>query len=289
MPKLFKQPLTWLWLIGLLGLIFSVVPVQANQNDMHRLASSPYDVIAAVNAVRAANGLPPYKANDALMAAAQSHSEYQADLGSLTHSGANGSTPKQRAVAAGYGGGKTVFVSENIAPAPAQAPSESTQTVPAALQATATPDPSQIIQPILVSTPLSDGSVVHVVQSGQFLISIADLYGITLDELLKLNNLTEKSIIHPGDKLLIKPAQVSPTPTMGEVPPSLPATRPTLISTTNTPTPRPTQELALSSPTPGPHPDKADSSIDPLLVAVVILVVVGLAFVLVGSLMKRKI
>jgi hypothetical protein len=33
----------------------------------------------------------------------------------------------------------------------------------------------------------------------------------------------------------------------------------------------------------------ADSTIDPLLVAVVILVVVGLAFVLVGSLMKRKI
>ncbi len=345
MPKLLKQPLTWFWLVSLLGLALLVVPVQANRNDAHRLTSSPYDVIAAVNAVRAANGLPPYKANDALMAAAQAHSEYQADLGSLTHSGANGSTPKQRAVAAGYGGGKTVFVSENIAMGlnmtaqgavniwqgdnlhlstmlsfsyqdagvgvavvedvvyytlnagnvsgstapPVQEPTGSTQTPLATVQATATLDASQIIQPILVSTPLPDGSVVHIVQSGQFLINIANLYGISLEELLELNGLTEKSIIYPGEELLIQPAQASPTATATETPPSPTPTPPILDTATMMPTSTTIHEPVLGSPTPSPQSDPADSTIDPLLVAVVILVVVGLAFVLVGSLMKRKV
>lgn len=345
MPKLLKQPLTWFWLVSLLGLVLSVVPAQANRNDARRLASSPYDVIAAVNAVRAANGLPPYKANDALMAAAQAHSEYQANLGSLTHSGANGSTPKQRAVAAGYGGGKTVFVSENIAMGmnmtaqgavniwqgdslhlstmisfsyqdagvgvavvedvvyytlvagnvsgstapPVQEPTGSTQTPLATLQETATLDASQIIQPILVSTPLPDGSVVHIVQAGQFLINIANLYGISLEELLKLNGLTEKSIIYPGDELLIQPAQASPTATATEALPSPTPTLPILDTATMMPTSTTIQESVLGSPTPSPQSDPADTTLDPLLVAVVILVVVGLAFVLVGSLMKRKV
>ncbi|MEW5870410.1 MAG: CAP domain-containing protein [Chloroflexota bacterium] len=77
-------------------------------------AGSAYDVIAAVNQLRAANGLAPYQINGALMAAAQAHSEYQASIGSVTHSGAGGSSPKTRAAAAGYGGGASFSLSENI-------------------------------------------------------------------------------------------------------------------------------------------------------------------------------
>jgi len=73
-----------------------------------------YEVISLVNQLRAARGLAPYQANSALMAAAQAHSEYQASIGSITHSGAGGSRPADRAVAAGYGGGLKVYVSENI-------------------------------------------------------------------------------------------------------------------------------------------------------------------------------
>jgi uncharacterized protein YkwD len=86
--------------------IFS--PVQAKTDNA-------YDLIAAVNQLRAANGLPAYEINGALMAAAQAHSEYQAASGSITHTGAGGSSPKSRAAAAGYGSGAAIFITENIA------------------------------------------------------------------------------------------------------------------------------------------------------------------------------
>lgn len=73
-----------------------------------------YQVIGLVNQVRAAYGLPALQANSALMAAAQGHSDYQASIGSITHSGAGGSTPNSRAAAAGYGGGAKIYISENI-------------------------------------------------------------------------------------------------------------------------------------------------------------------------------
>lgn len=75
----------------------------------------PWQLIAEVNALRASYGLPAYEVNNALMAAAQSHSEYQASIGTWTHSGPGGSRPHDRAVAAGYGGGAQVYVSENVA------------------------------------------------------------------------------------------------------------------------------------------------------------------------------
>ncbi|MFM8321711.1 MAG: CAP domain-containing protein, partial [Chloroflexota bacterium] len=77
-------------------------------------APSPYDVIAAVNSVRAAHGLAGFTTNGALMAAAQAHSDYQAAIDSTTHTGSGGTTVKTRALAAGYGGGADVSVIENI-------------------------------------------------------------------------------------------------------------------------------------------------------------------------------
>ena len=47
-----------------------------------------------------------------------------------------------------------------------------------------------------VSTPNPDGSIVHVVQSGQTLVGVANVYGIPLQDLLKLNNLSI-GIDHP--------------------------------------------------------------------------------------------
>jgi LysM repeat protein len=78
-------------------------------------AGSAYDMIAAVNQFRAANGLAPLQNNSALMAAAQAHSEYQASIGTVTHTGAGGSRALDRARAAGFGGGAQIYVSENIA------------------------------------------------------------------------------------------------------------------------------------------------------------------------------
>ena len=51
-------------------------------------------------------------------------------------------------------------------------------------------------------------SIVHAVQYGDTLWSIAEAYGITLNELLNLNNLTEDAIILPGNELLVRLANV---------------------------------------------------------------------------------
>jgi hypothetical protein len=43
----------------------------------------------------------------------------------------------------------------------------------------------------------------HVVRSGETLSLIAQRYGITVNELCRINRLTPKSVIHPGQKILV--------------------------------------------------------------------------------------
>jgi LysM repeat protein len=98
--------LSFLSILLLLG--FEAVPASAQ-------ASSAYDVVAAVNDFRTSNGLPALQVDPILMSVAQAHSDYQASINTVTHTGAGGTRPVDRAVAAGFGGGATVFISENIA------------------------------------------------------------------------------------------------------------------------------------------------------------------------------
>ena len=60
------------------------------------------ELISAVNSLRASRGLPPYNANPILMQIAQAHADYMAATGNVTHYGADGSRPYQRALGAGY-------------------------------------------------------------------------------------------------------------------------------------------------------------------------------------------
>ncbi|MBW2345366.1 MAG: LysM peptidoglycan-binding domain-containing protein [Deltaproteobacteria bacterium] len=46
----------------------------------------------------------------------------------------------------------------------------------------------------------------HKVNAGESLYRIAQKYGITVDELLRLNNLNKNQAIYPGQKLLVAPA-----------------------------------------------------------------------------------
>jgi LysM repeat protein len=103
-----KFPLFFV-LILLVNLLW-VLPVQPGSAQ-----GSASDLLEAVNQFRAANGLPPYRADSALMAAAQGHSEYQAGQGGWSHSGPGGSTSTQRAAAAGYGGNASIRCTENVA------------------------------------------------------------------------------------------------------------------------------------------------------------------------------
>lgn len=65
-------------------------------------AASPYDLINAVNALRASYGLAPYTVSPILMAVAQSHADYMAATGNVSHTGLGGSTVTERLLAAGY-------------------------------------------------------------------------------------------------------------------------------------------------------------------------------------------
>lgn len=60
----------------------------------------------------------------------------------------------------------------------------------------------------------ADGSIVHVVQAGDTLDSIAFAYGVTRADLLALNNITDPRIIQIGQEIIVRaPVQPTPTPT----------------------------------------------------------------------------
>jgi LysM repeat protein len=95
--------------------------------------------------------------------------------------------------------------------------------------------PTQTTYQIFVtSAPDEVGAIYHEVQTGQAAWTIAVYYKIDLAELLSLNNLTEDSLLIPGDILLIHSPETptnTPEPTQ-ELPTSTPtATEKSLIST----------------------------------------------------------
>ena len=95
----------------LIGIAFATRPAQAASTS----SLTAYDLIAGVNQLRLSNGLNELSANNLLMIAAQSHSEYQASLGYWTHQGSGGSTETDRAMAVGYGNGASVACDEAVA------------------------------------------------------------------------------------------------------------------------------------------------------------------------------
>jgi LysM repeat protein len=83
-------------------------------------------------------------------------------------------------------------------------------------------------------TPESDGNYYHTVQSGETLLGIANLYDVSLNELMTWNSLDASSIIYPEHKLILQvtpPASATPTPA-----PSTPTITLTTIPPTRTPT-----------------------------------------------------
>ncbi|HEY9152704.1 MAG TPA: CAP domain-containing protein [Anaerolineales bacterium] len=116
----------------ILSLGFSNNIVAFADDDRLPAAYSAYDLISAVNALRASNGLSAYTANSILMGTAQAQANYMASSGSVTHYGANGSLPYQRALAAGYPVENALtnppgFFSENIVGGPNLTPQKAVQ------------------------------------------------------------------------------------------------------------------------------------------------------------------
>jgi LysM repeat protein len=151
--------------------------------------------------------------------------------------------------------------------------------------------PSQ--QGIMTSTPNPDGSIVHTVQAGESLNSIAEAYQVSVAEIKALNGLTGDDIF-PGDTLTIR---VAPTPD--------PTNTPTITATPTrepTSTKRPTRTPTLT-PQPattggtGLTPEAASSdeaSLPPdkvsniLLGAIITLGVIGAGMMIAGSVMGRR-
>lgn len=211
-------------------------------------------ILAGVNAVRAEYGLPPYQWNAALAAAAQNQASYMATNNIYSHTGAGGSSPQTRALAAGYIGRAT----ENIVGGTNLTPSQGViwwrnsathfntmisnqyihagvgfaqghdqnfyalvvgvpgDAIPAVADTTLPDEALAPVAPIVLAAPREDGSIVHTIGSGQSLWAIAARYEIPLEQLLLYNNLSEASLISPGDTLLIRLAEGQeppPTPT----------------------------------------------------------------------------
>lgn len=78
----------------------------------------------------------------------------------------------------------------------------------------ATPTPYGRIVP---AAPDADGRIVHEVQAYQALITIADAYQVPMDRILSLNGLQADWALQIGQKLLISPGNVTPSPTLSAI------------------------------------------------------------------------
>jgi uncharacterized protein YkwD len=89
----------------------------------------------------------------------------------------------------------------------------------------------QYIIPVKRSTARPDGNVIHKVQYGQSLWSIAVTYNTTIDQICAWNNLGDSTEIYDGQVLLVQMRATQPPPTT-----QTPQTSPTSFFMTATPT-----------------------------------------------------
>jgi LysM repeat protein/uncharacterized protein YkwD len=66
---------------------------------------------------------------------------------------------------------------------------------------------------VVTSTPDTDGKIIHIVAAYQTLIKIAEAYSVKVDTILNLNKLQVDWPLQIGQKLLIYPGNVTPSPT----------------------------------------------------------------------------
>lgn len=108
-----RKPIFLLAFAFLLALAISLWPREGQALPADKpVIQNGYDLLAAVNSLRASNGLPAYSANTTLMQIAQAHADYLAATGGASgHVGPGGTSPRDRAAAAGYPLG--TYFSEN--------------------------------------------------------------------------------------------------------------------------------------------------------------------------------
>jgi len=100
----------------------------------------------------------------------------------------------------------------------------------------------QLVEPVFTVTPQEDGSIVHTVKYGQALSTIATWYGVTIDQIMQLNNLINENI-YVGQTLIIRLAPTPTDHTHAHQYPRQPTRTPSL-------TPTPTRQVTPRTPTP---------------------------------------
>jgi LysM repeat protein len=78
----------------------------------------------------------------------------------------------------------------------------------------ATPTPFGMIVP---AAPDADGKIIHEVQAYQALFTIAEAYHISVDRILTLNGLQADWPLQIGQKLVISPGNITPSPTLSNI------------------------------------------------------------------------
>ena len=281
----------------------------------HAQADPVNELIQRVNALRRAYGVPEYQVDYALMYAAQAQAEWGLENYHFGHDGPGGSSPDDRAKAAGYGEGENSFTIENVAAGTASLNTPELVVTMwqgdwGHLNAMISPDYEHVgvgfaetddfsyyvmmvgwvgakgstgdtqdqevpvintfNEPFVMSEPDESGAIYHEVQAGQSLWTIAAQYGIELAVLFDLNNLTEDSILHPGDVLIIKlpdPPTSTPTIIATSIPPTdIPTKSPTPLQATEVPL---EPDLPASQSQGDISNDSARSSLHPILLGVI--------------------
>jgi len=240
-----------LGLLLILGISFMIArPAARAQGDPGS------EIFQLLNQYRASLGLPPFQYNNVLASAAQRHANWMAANLIFSHTGDGGSSPLSRATDAGYSGyvvenivgGSSMSPRQGLIwwqnspihyntlvterypqagigfatdgntkmyvlvvgrpPGPSEALSRST-----AIETTSQP---LIITPIQLAEPREDGSIVHIMRTGQAMWTVAAYYDVDLAYLYLINSLSEDAVLHPGDEvtvLLAEGQEPPPTPT----------------------------------------------------------------------------
>ncbi len=296
--------------VKLVMVVGMVLVSLCNPQPVNAQNETPYDIIAEVNALRASLGLKPYVIDSWIMAYAQDHADYIAEMQHSTHEHRDGSVAQDIGLNENVAGGDVGYITPYIAVNKIWADwghrhimvdyasgsvgagvalaadgqihyvlnvrkgegSMSGSPVPGGSAAVnSTPQP---FNPFLTSTTDADGRIIHVVQEGQALWSIAISYGVTVDEIRALNGIAEDStVLYIGQKLVIrKNVTVTPEVTDTASPTPAPTATATFIPS---PTPLPSW-----TPTPTPAGGLGNTGRFPMVAVIILVVLAGLAGIL---------
>lgn len=145
-----------------------------------------------------------------------------------------------------------------------------------------------VYEPVAISTPNSDGTVIHIVKAGETLQVIALSYGVSVQTILDNNGLKSSNIIYPDQSLVIqKPAgDTTPGAKLSSTPAATQTTAPTFTPRPpSTETPVPT----LAPPTPTVTPTPKPQGQNPINIGTIGLgaVVLGIIILIIYFIMNR--